>query len=247
MLNLFISISSIIILVAGFVTIFALLSRSYLQQVLRDADELTNNFKIDNFEMRTPSRLYTCTKRLIDIVLSTISLLLFWPLFFIIAIMIKLDSPGPIFFRQERVGLYGKIFHAYKFRTMYLYEVLSQDNIFKSISDPRITRVGKFLRLTALDELPKLLNVLTGAMSIVGTSIATEFRYESISSDLSNAMFFSKPGLTSLWSVSQSRKAFTYEKRLFFDLYYLNNISFKLDFIILIRTVIMTLGTTAGY
>lgn len=247
MLNELIYIASIIILTAGLLTILFLLSNSYLNKVLKEADELTSNFKIENFQVKKPSIYYSIIKRFFDIGLSIIFIVVLSPVFCIIAIAIKVDSPGPAFFMQQRVGMNRRKFYAYKFRTMYVYEEIRQQNLFRSISDPRITRIGRFLRRSALDELPKLLNVLTGSMSIVGTSIATEFEYESISDDLKNAIVVYKPGLTSLWSVSQSRQSFSYENRILFDLYYLSNISIRLDFMITVRTIIMALGTTAAY
>ena len=246
MLNELIYIASIIILVIGIIAILSLLSKSYLIKVLQEADKLANNFELDKFQIKQPSFIYSFIKRAIDIVLSLFLIVFLFPLFWVVAIAIKIDSPGPIIFSQKRIGKNGRKFFAHKFRTMYVYEEISQNNIFKSLSDPRITRIGRFLRMSALDELPTLFNVLNGTMSLVGTSIATEFEYESISDDLKHAMFVYKPGLSSLWSVSQSRRSFSYENRILFDLYYLNNISIKLDFIIFIRTIVIALGYTAA-
>jgi len=116
----------------------------------------------------TLTREQVITKRLFDIIASTFGLILVSPLMLMIALLIKVTSPGPIFYTQERVGLYGKTFKLYKFRTMidgaekYTGPVLAKEN------DPRITPIGKFLRATRLDELPQLLNVLNGEMSLVG-------------------------------------------------------------------------------
>jgi len=110
-------------------------------------------------------------KRLIDIVLSLLALFLSWPLFLLIALLIKLDSKGPAIFRQTRVGKEGKLFTCYKFRTMYVNapDIRNPDgSTFNAEDDPRLTRVGRFLRKTTLDELPQFINVLKGDMSIVG-------------------------------------------------------------------------------
>ena len=179
---------------------------------------------------------YLRAKRAFDIFLCLAAMPLVLPTLVIIAVAIRLDSPGPILFRQQRTGRHGIRFGMYKFRTMVrnaeeLKASLAHLNIlpppdFKVIDDPRITRVGRFLRKTSLDELPQVLNVLRGEMSIVGPR-PTSFSARTY--DLwHTARLEALPGITGWWQV-YGRNSSTFDERLRMDVTYIRNISFWLD------------------
>jgi len=193
-------------------------------------------------------RVFDCTLSLI--VLSVLSL----PLL-IIAVLIKLDSPGPIFFKQPRMGHKGKPFLFYKFRTMVqeseslLEELKAKSDrggpLFKMKNDPRITRIGKYLRRYSLDEMPQLLNVLRGEMSLVGPrpQVLWEAKaYDEWAKKRLNVL----PGITGLWQVS-GRAELTYEEMIDLDIYYLEHWSPGLDLKILLRTLPTILGGKGAY
>jgi exopolysaccharide biosynthesis polyprenyl glycosylphosphotransferase len=184
-------------------------------------------------------------KEIIDIVLGTIGLILFSPLFIIIAILIKLDSEGPIFYKHLRVGRYGKPFYLWKFRTMYKdadkildkYPELKKEfeKEFKLKNDPRVTRIGKFLRKFSLDEIPQIFNILKGEMSIVGPRPVTFKELEKYG-EYKDEVLRVKPGLTGLWQVS-GRSDLDYARRIALDLYYIQNWSLLLDIKIILKTI----------
>ena len=183
-------------------------------------------------------RFYHLVKRMIDIVLSLFGLVLISPFVVIIAIHIKIDSKGPVFFKHHRIGKNGKPFSMYKFRTMkdgaeamindFTPEQLEEwrEN-FKLKDDPRITRVGKFLRKTSLDELPQLINILMGDMSIVGPRPVIEVELEEYGNDKDEFLSI-RPGLTGWWA-SNGRSEISYPERCSYELYYVRNESFWLD------------------
>ncbi|MEN6422112.1 MAG: sugar transferase [Smithella sp.] len=184
---------------------------------------------------------------------STVALLIFSPLFLIIAIAIKATSPGPVFFKQKRVGLNGKTFLFYKFRSMtanndpikhkeYITKFINQANtaavepgIFKLTDDPRITTVGRFLRKTSLDELPQLLNVLKGDMSLVGPRPPIPYECDLYDIWHRRRLLLSKPGITGLWQVT-GRSRTTFDEMVRLDLKYLQEWSLILDLKILFMT-----------
>ena len=185
-------------------------------------------------------------KRLFDILVSSLLLLALSPLLLIIAAMVKLGSPGPIFFRQSRVGLGKRQFKMYKFRTMvadaeqrlrhleHLNEVSGP--VFKLKNDPRITPMGQFLRKSSLDELPQLLNVLKGDMSLVGPRPLPIRDYEGFNEDWQRRRFSVRPGLTCLWQVA-GRSSIPFETWMQLDLQYIDRWSFWLDLRILMQTI----------
>lgn len=184
-------------------------------------------------------------KDVFDFVLSTLVVVLLSPLFVALAVAVKMDSKGPVFFRQKRVGLRGRKFYVYKFRTMVtnaeeMRKKLMKQNemdgpVFKMTNDPRITRVGRFLRKTSLDELPQFFNVLTGDMSVVGPRppLPDEVRqYER----WQLRRLSMKPGITCIWQVS-GRNNIPFEEWMKMDLQYIDNWSLKLDFVIFLKTI----------
>jgi putative colanic acid biosynthesis UDP-glucose lipid carrier transferase len=190
-------------------------------------------------------------KTLEDKVLAALMLLFAAPLLLLIALAIKLDSPGPVFFRQERKGWSGEVFRIWKFRSMFVHEV--EDGVVRQAqrNDPRMTRVGAFIRRTSLDELPQLFNVLAGEMSLVGPrphAIQHDAQY---SQDITDyfARHNIKPGITGLAQVrgfrGETRDIEQMIQRVDSDIEYINNWSVWLDFIILVRTLFAFTGKQA--
>ncbi len=185
-------------------------------------------------------------KTVLDFGLTALGLLVVWPLMLATAIGVKVTSPGPIFFRQQRIGLNGKAFDVYKFRSMRIgadaeLAQLLQDQgtagtpLFKVDNDPRITRFGQFIRRFSLDELPQLFNVLKGEMSLVGPRPQ---RAEEVAlyDNAAGRRLLVKPGITGLWQVS-GRSDLSWEDTVRLDLYYADNWSFVDDFVIMLWTV----------
>lgn len=190
-------------------------------------------------------------KRSIDIILSSLFLLILLPLFLFVAIAIKLESKGPVFYRSQRAGAWYKVFTFYKFRTMianaesmipnlqYMneYKDFQKTFFFKMKDDPRVTRVGRILRKTSLDELPQLINVLIGDMSLVGNRPLPLYEAQTITVDKSAKRFFAPAGITGLWQVKgRSNYNLTAQERINMDIDYANKNSFLLDLKILLRT-----------
>ncbi len=189
-------------------------------------------------------------KRCLDVTLVCLALPLLLPLMAFLALLIKLDSPGPVFFKHRRIGEGGKSFWLWKFRTMYVEngEPLSaflQNNpqaaqewkrFRKLRNDPRITRVGRFLRKFSLDELPQIFNILKGDMALVGPRPVTEEECRQYYREKASFYFSVKPGLTGLWQVS-GRNLLPYEERVKLDVWYVLNWSLWLDIIIIVRTI----------
>jgi exopolysaccharide biosynthesis polyprenyl glycosylphosphotransferase len=185
-------------------------------------------------------------KRFFDIVISALVILLLCPLLLVVAILIKLTSPGPVLFVQKRLGLNKRRFDVYKFRTMvvdaearlreleHLNEVSGP--VFKIKNDPRITPLGRFLRKTSIDELPQLYNVLRGEMSLVGPRPLPVRDYEGFNEDRQRRRFSAKPGITCLWQI-RGRSSIPFEQWMELDLQYIDKWSFWLDLEILMRTI----------
>lgn len=218
--------------------------------------ETTEN--IETTSLRTQSdvktkiskKVYIKIKRVIDVILASVALILLSPLFAIIAIAIKIDSKGPVFFAHKRIGKNGKIIKLYKFRSM----VINAEELIKSFTpeqmkeykenykltnDPRITKVGKFLRKTSLDELPQLINIINGDLSIIGPRpvIADELEKYGTNKD----KFLSvTPGLTGYWAAN-GRSNTTYEQRMEMELYYIDNLSLKMDIKVFFKTILSVL------
>lgn len=188
---------------------------------------------------------YLRAKRAFDIFVSLLVLPIVLPVLVILAIALRLDSPGSIMFKQQRTGHHGHRFGMYKFRTMVenaeeLKASLAHLNIlpppdFKIIDDPRITRVGRFLRKTSLDELPQILNVLRGDMSLVGPR-PTSFAPETYSL-WHTARLEVRPGITGLWQL-KGRNASTFDERLRLDVEYINRMSMTYDLKLIALTVL---------
>lgn len=195
--------------------------------------------------------LYLFFKRILDIFASFIGLILLSPIFIIVAIAIKLENPkGNVFFYQERCGKDNKLFKMYKFRSMIinaedLLEELKEMNemdgpVFKIKEDPRITKVGKFIRKTSIDELPQLLNILKGEMSLVGPRPAIPHEVEEYN-EYQKQRLLVKPGLTCIWQVS-GRNTINFDEWIEMDLEYIKTRSFFIDLKLIFKTIGVLFG-----
>lgn len=173
------------------------------------------------------------TKRIIDMIFSFFVILLLLPFWIIIGAAIKLDSKGSIFYTHKRVGLKGREFNCFKFRSMH---VASEENILVSNpADKRVTKIGHFIRKTSLDETPQLINILLGDMSIVGPRPALPSQVKEFTGNESDKLLV-KPGLTG-WTQVNGRNALPYKKRLELDVWYAKNWDLLLDLQIILKTL----------
>lgn len=187
---------------------------------------MKNNFYRDHF------------KRFCDILLAALILLVLWPLMLIISFLIKLDSPGPAIFKQQRIGKSGKVFEIMKFRSMRRDSEHSGSGVYSGRSDDRVTRIGRILRATSLDELPQALNILKGDMSFIGPRPPLTYHpwpFEEYS-DFQKRMFSVRPGITG-WAQINGRKGVEWHRRIELNVWYVDNISLWLDLKILFLTV----------
>ena len=191
--------------------------------------------------------LYSITKKIMDLVLSFIGLILLIPVFLILAILVKLDSKGPVFYAHTRKGKNRSDIKIYKFRTMYsnsdeIFESFSDEQKeeyyknFKLDNDPRVTKIGDFLRRTSLDEIPQLANVLKGDLSLVGPRPIVEKEICKYG-QYADKLFSVIPGVTRYWQ-AHGRSDTSYEERIEMDMYYIDNRSILLDIKIMFKTVI---------
>lgn len=223
-----------------------------------------NFFSHDVLLLRATSRLKSrsaqALKRLFDVVSSALALIVLSPLFLYVSWRISRESPGPVFFKQKRIGRNGVEFEIFKFRSM----VMNADAVlenwkssqpelwrqyvesnFKLANDPRITRIGRFIRRTSIDELPQLINVLLGQMSLVGPRplLARELDAYGSSIDVYSNV---RPGISGLWQIS-GRSSTTFETRIALDRWYIRNWSLWHDIVILFKTVIVVLRSEGAY
>ncbi|MBV9389133.1 MAG: sugar transferase [Chroococcidiopsidaceae cyanobacterium CP_BM_ER_R8_30] len=197
-------------------------------------------------------------KQCFDVVISALLLLVTAPILLSIALLIKLDSPGPVFYKQNRVGLHGKQFKVWKFRTMVAnadklqkeLEALNEMKdgvLFKIKSDPRITKVGRFLRRYSLDELPQLFNVLFREMSLVGPRPLPLRDVSNFANDHYFIRHEVLPGITGLWQVSGRSDITSFEQVMRLDMFYVENWSLQLDLQILIQTIVVLFSKKGAY
>ena len=198
------------------------------------------------FAQRDMTILMIFVKRMFDVVGGIVGLIFTGIITLILGPMIKLESPGPLFFSQKRVGRNGRIFKIYKFRSMYAdaeerkKELMEQNEMdglmFKMTDDPRITKIGKFIRKTSLDEFPQFLNVLKGDMSLVGTRPPTVDEFEQYEGYHKRRLSM-KPGLTGVWQVSGRSDITDFEEIVAMDVDYISNWSLKRDLEIILKTI----------
>lgn len=201
------------------------------------------------------NRSSVIVKEFIDFFFAAVLIILISPIMIIAALLIKILSPGPVFFTQERIGLHKRKFKIYKFRTMYVdaekqleklakFNEMGADGAFKMKDDPRVTPIGKFFRKYSIDELPQFFNVLKGDMSLIGPRPLTIRDYNGFSIDNHRRRFSVKPGLTCLWQIS-GRSGISFNEWMKLDMEYIDNWSLKLDFKILVKTAV-TVVTARG-
>lgn len=191
--------------------------------------------KIDFFSKSPIPFWKLVIKRVTDILVSIILLLLLSPTLIIIAALIKITSKGPVFFIQERIGQYGHSFFIYKFRTMEVGAEFKGKKFEISQDDNRITRIGKWLRRTSFDELPQLWNILKGEMSIIGPRPTLRYQVEQYTEEERRRLLV-KPGVTGLAQV-HGRNAISWAERIKWDINYIDHYSLWLDFVIIIQTI----------
>jgi exopolysaccharide biosynthesis polyprenyl glycosylphosphotransferase len=199
---------------------------------------------------RKESAMYNMAKRALDIIASALGLIILSPILLVVAILIRLESKGPAIFSQKRIGLNKKEFKMYKFRSMVqnaeeLKEKLAKENemsgpMFKMKNDPRVTKVGRFIRKTSIDELPQLINVLKGEMSLVGPRPSLPKEVSKFEPWMLRRLSV-KPGLTCYWQVS-GRNNIDFENWMKLDLQYVNDRSFWLDLKLILKTATVLFG-----
>jgi lipopolysaccharide/colanic/teichoic acid biosynthesis glycosyltransferase len=222
---------------------------------LLTADELEAGWLPDSSSLLSAPRWKLVVKRIIDVVLASLAILVFSPLLVAAGVAVMLTSRGPVFYAQDRIGRHGKIFRFVKFRTMkvgadQLKEGLGDDNeadgpIFKIKRDPRITRVGRFMRKLSIDELPQLFHVVAGHMSLVGFRPPLIDEYEQYG-DWERQRVRAKPGITCIWQIS-GRSDLDFRTWISMDLEYIETWSLWLDFKILVLTVPAVLSGKGAY
>ncbi|WP_081810645.1 sugar transferase [Bacillus sp. UNC438CL73TsuS30] len=184
---------------------------------------------------------YKNVKRLLDILLSIIGLTILSPILLIVAIAIKLESKGPVIFKQERLGLNGKVFKIYKFRSMCV--GAEKVGVYEIKGDTRVTKVGKFIRRTSIDEFPQFVNIIKGDMSIIGPRPTLTYHPWSIEeyTVVQKKRFDVRPGVTG-WAQINGRKDVPWNKRIEYDVEYVENLSFSFDIEIFFKTIIKVLA-----
>ena len=213
--------------------------------------ELSENlyYAETQFSKRLKTKSYLFIKRLFDFLASLAALILLSPLMLILAILVYLDDPGKVFYGHLRIGKNGKPFKVWKFRSMYMnadkmIDLLTPEQAkqyytgFKIDNDPRITKIGNFLRKTSLDELPQLFNVLCNDMSLVGPRPLIESEIQTYYADMYDTLLAVKPGVTGYWQ-AYARNNATYQsgERQKMEMYYVHNASLWLDIKILFKTI----------
>lgn len=189
---------------------------------------------------------YLVFKRFIDIAISLMALIVLIPVFIVVGIFIKLDSKGPVFFLQDRLGVDGKRFKIFKLRSMYL--GAEKLGVYELKDDPRVTPVGRFIRPLSINELPQFINILKGDMSLIGPRpVLPDHPWDwSQATELQRKRFKVRPGLTG-WAAVNGRKNVTWEMRTKYEAEYAENISFMFDLKIFLKTISVVLSMKDGY
>ncbi len=196
-------------------------------------------------------KVYLCVKRFLDIIFSIILLIVLSPILLIVSIAIKIDSKGPVIFKQERIGKDGKVFKIYKFRSMVVGAEKIGTGVYSEKKDSRVTRVGKIIRATSIDELPQLVNILKGEMSFIGPRPVLTYhpwKYEEYSEE-QKKRFLLRPGITGLAQIN-GRKQVDWEKRIKYDVEYVEKVNLWLDikitFITIYKVIFMKDNVNTG-
>ena len=186
--------------------------------------------------------MYKGVKRFLDFTIALMALIVLWPVLLIVAVIIKLTSPGPVIFKQKRIGLDGKVFEIYKFRSMVVGAESQGSGVYSGKGDARVTGIGKIIRATSIDELPQFINILKGEMSFVGPRPPLTYHPWDYSeySDFQLRMFEVRPGITG-WAQINGRKDVEWNKRIELNVWYVDNMSLWLDIKIIITTFLKVL------
>lgn len=186
--------------------------------------------------------MYKGVKRFLDFTIALMGLLVLWPVLLIVAVIIKLTSPGPVIFKQKRIGLDGKVFEIYKFRSMVVGAETQGSGVYSGKGDARVTGIGKIIRATSIDELPQFVNILKGEMSFVGPRPPLTYHPWDYSeySNFQLRMFEVRPGITG-WAQINGRKDVEWNKRIELNVWYVDNMSLWLDIKIIITTFLKVL------
>lgn len=186
--------------------------------------------------------MYTSVKRFFDFTLALLALIILSPVFLVVAVIIKLTSPGPVIFKQKRIGKDGKVFEIYKFRSMVVGAEKTGSGVYSGKGDARVTGIGKIIRATSLDELPQFVNILKGEMSFVGPRPPLTYHPWDYSeySEFQLRMFEVRPGITG-WAQVNGRKDVEWNKRIELNVWYVDNMSLLLDIKIILTTFLKVL------
>lgn len=187
--------------------------------------------------------MYIKVKCILDRLIGIFGLLILWPLFLIIALAIKIDSKGEVFFKQERIGLHGKTFLMYKFRSMCVGAEYTGSGVYSEKGDPRVTKIGKILRATSLDEIPQLINLANGTMHLISCRpplLYHPWPLEDYTEEQLH-MFDLRPGITG-WAQVHGRKDVEWHKRIEMNCWYVDHVSFWLDVKIFFMTIFKVLS-----
>ncbi len=230
---------SIILLLA--LTIFIIsvvISSNYVGKISHSI--MNNSIDVMNMDFNTGDKIiYNISKRSLDILFSSLAIVLFLPILIIIVGAIKIDTRGPIFFTQKRIGLNGKTFRLLKFRTMYrnAYKVVNISKV--EIPDPQITKIGRILRRTLLDEIPMLFNIIKGEVSLIGPRPLLPYLYNEVVSALNiqDVIIRTKPGLVGLATLNAKFYYYSFNKYFNLDIYYIKNRSIKMDILIFLASI----------
>ncbi len=186
--------------------------------------------------------MYKYIKRLLDVIIATLAAIILSPLMFVTAMAVKLESDGPVIFKQERLGLNGKVFKIFKFRSMCQGAEHTGSGVYSGKDDDRVTKVGKFIRATSIDELPQLFNIIKGDMSFIGPRPPLTYHPWNLEEYTNEQfhMFDVRPGITG-WAQIHGRKDVEWHKRIELNCWYVDHMSFFLDIKILFSTVFKVL------
>lgn len=237
--NIFIYASYVFSIVAILMAIVMLCNIS-LKANLNRINIQSKEFNLNKIEQVRISKGYLVVKRILDLIFGIIGLIVLIPIFAVVIILLKSESGESVFIKREVFAQHRKKIHIYKFRTRYK-DVGSESNKLE------YTRVGRFLYRTAIDELPMIINVIKGEMSMVGIGFYDYDKYNKLTAVAQENINKVKPGITSLWTVSLDKQRFEFKNRDIFDLIYIDNLSMSMDISIVIKTFLVGLGVTGGY
>ena len=183
-----------------------------------------------------------CIKRVLDVLFAVVLLVLLWPLLLLIALAVRIDSRGPVIFKQARLGLNGRVFQIYKFRSMCVDAENMGSGVYGDRNDTRVTRVGKFLRASSMDELPQIWNVLKGDMSFIGPRPPLTYHPWPLDeyTEEQRKMFLVRPGITG-WAQIHGRRRIVWQERICLSLWYVENLSLWVDVKIFFVTIVKVL------